>query len=345
MVFRRPDREPVVAAIRAAGGKAGGEESFLESIAPTLAGFMGTPQCEIDPIDISQETGLEPSLVGDAGMKTMPPRPSPSWAEVCVPLRFIKGDGAMILLGRREGGRRYLSEDLQELARLAAVVIEQVERFRSSEIQRLVSQAELRALQAQINPHFLFNSLNTLYGTIPRDAPEARRMVLNLAELFRYFLQSDRTFIRLSEEIQIVRAYLEIEALRLGERLQTEILVDPAAEHSLIPVLSIQPLVENAVKHGVAARSMPGRVRLRVRAVPGGVSVEVSDDGTGFLPADSRQPSNGGGVGLDNVRQRLKLCFGEVAGLKIESTGAGSTVSFLVPRSYAFPSFSAKVPA
>jgi two-component system, LytTR family, sensor kinase len=138
--------------------------------------------------------------------------------------------------------------------------------------------------------------------------------------------------------MQIVRAYLEIEALRLGDKLETEIMVDPAAEHSLIPVLSIQPLVENAVKHGVAIRSTPGKVRLRAIATGLGIRVEVSDDGAGFLAADLPKTPGGGGVGLDNVRQRLKLCFGESADLRIESTGEGSTVSFLIPQGYAFPS-------
>src|SRR6202035_2997713 len=127
------------------------------------------------------------------------------------------------------GGRRYLSEDLQALSRLTAAIVEQVERFRNSEMQRLVSQAELRALQSQINPHFLFNALNTLYGTIPREEVGARRMVINLAEIFRYFLQSDRTFVPLSQEMQIVRAYLEVEQLRLGDRLRVEFQVDEAA--------------------------------------------------------------------------------------------------------------------
>ena len=168
---------------------------------------------------------------------------------------------------------------------------------------------------------------------------------LNLAELFRYFLQSNRTTIRLSEEMQIVRAYLQIEALRLGDKLKTEILVDESAEKALIPVLSIQPLVENAVKHGVALRSAPGTVRLRARTTAAGVKVEVSDDGGGFSPANCRKTPAGGGIGLDNVRQRLRLCFGELAEVKIESTGNGSTVSFLVPHSYAFPPCAAEVPA
>src|SRR5439155_13629021 len=177
--------------------------------------FGRTSQSEFQQLsaDYAHPVPAEPSLLYESGSGTRPFAAQQPWALICLPLRFTKGDGALILLGRREGGRRYLSEDLQELARLAAVAAEQVERFRSSEVQRLVSQAELRALQSQINPHFLFNSLNTLYGCIPRDAPEARRMVLNLAELFRYFLQSNRTTIRLSEEMQIVRAYLQIEAL------------------------------------------------------------------------------------------------------------------------------------
>jgi LytS/YehU family sensor histidine kinase len=256
----------------------------------------------------------------------------------------MKGDGALILLGRREGGRRYLSEDLQELARLAAVVVEQVERFRNSEIQRLVSQAELRALQSQINPHFLFNSLNTLYGTIPRDAADARRMALSLAEIFRYFLQSNRTFVPLTEEIQIIQAYLQIESLRLGSRLKTEIAVDESAGRALIPVLSIQPLIENAVKYGVAPRLGPGTVRLRVRTVPDGVKIEVSDDGGGFQHGE-RKGTRAGGVGLENVRQRLKLCFGAPADLSIASTDHGCTVSFLIPGRYAFAAIPQEVSA
>jgi LytS/YehU family sensor histidine kinase len=265
------------------------------------------------------------------------------WAAVSLPVRFVNGDGAVILLGRRDGGRRYLSEDLEELSRLAAVVAEQVERLRRSEVQRLVSQAELRALQAQINPHFLFNSLNTLYGTIPRDAGEARSMVLNLAQIFRYFLQTDRTLIRLSEEIQIVRAYLEIEALRLGDRLKTEIEVDESAEQSLIPILSVQPLVENAVKHGIAARSGPGTVRVRAKTVTDGVLIQVSDDGGGFTSAGARASTAGSGVGLENVRQRLRLCLGDSALLNIESTDQGTLVSFVIPPKYVPPAVSHEV--
>src|SRR6202023_2310504 len=126
------------------------------------------------------------------------------------------GQSKCILLGGRAGGQRYLSHDLDALTKAAAEIVERVESLRREEMNRLVAQAELRALQSQINPHFLFNSLNALYGAIPRSAEVARRMALNLAETFRYLLQTGKTFVPLSEEMQIVRAYLEIEQCRIG---------------------------------------------------------------------------------------------------------------------------------
>jgi two-component system, LytTR family, sensor kinase len=330
VIFGRSDREPAIREIRSAGSKAESEAAFLEKAAGIMARFMRTSDSEV----VAAETmpALEPVLITPASAQSgalsllrMGP-----WHEVLVPVRFVKGDGALLLLGRRDGGRRYLSEDLQELGRMAAVVVEQVERFRNSEVQRLVSQAELRALQSQINPHFLFNSLNTLYGTIPRESPEARRMVLNLAEIFRYCLKGERTLIPLSEEIGIVRAYLEIEALRLGDKLRATIEVDQNAEQALIPILSIQPLIENAVKHGVVARG-GGWVGFRAQSGSLGVRVEVSDDGEGFQAG--RKAGTDGGMGLDNVRQRLQLCFGEAAQLEIQSSVRGTTVSFLIPAS------------
>ena len=181
-------------------------------------------------------------------------------------------DVQLILLGRRHGGQRYFSEDLDTLRRTGMEIAERVEALRRQEMNRLVSQAELRALQSQINPHFLFNALNTLYGTIPREAAGARRMVTNLAEIFRYFLQSDRTFVPLAQEMQIVRAYLEVEQLRLGDRLRVEFQVDEAALDLPVPVLSVQPLVENAIKHGIAQSAEPGYVRVRIELARRGAS-------------------------------------------------------------------------
>ena len=176
----------------------------------------------------------------------------------------------------------------------------------------------------------MFNALNTLYGTIDRQSQQARRFVLNLAEIFRYFLQTDRTFIRLEEELKIIRAYLEIEQLRLCDRLETGLSVPEATWGVLIPVLSIQPLVENAVKHGVAAKQGKGAVRLVVETTDEGTWIKVQDSGPGF-PQSRSDKGTGAGVGLDNVRQRLQLCYGAAARLNITAHAAGTTVSFLVP--------------
>jgi LytS/YehU family sensor histidine kinase len=188
----------------------------------------------------------------------------------------------------------------------------------------------LKALHSQINPHFLFNALNTLYGTIDRRSQTARRFVLNLAEIFRYFLQTERTLIPLEEELEIVRAYLEIEQMRLGERLETCLSVPDGARRALIPALSIQPLVENAVKHGIASKQGKGMVTLTVTEGPGGLTVKIQDTGDGFKNK-AGEPGAGNGIGLENVRQRLRLYYGEGEGLKIASDANGTMVSFFVP--------------
>jgi two-component system, LytTR family, sensor kinase len=232
------------------------------------------------------------------------------------------------LLGPRQGGRRYLSEDFGVLVRFRAAVIEQVEQLRSVQMQSLVSQAELKTLQAQINPHFLFNSLNTLYGTIDRSNAEARRLVLNLSDIFRYLLHSERTFIEIEEELRIVRAYLEIEELRLGPKLRTEIDIDHAAVHASIPVLSIQPLVENAVKHGVASRMGTGFVRLTIKSHADSLSVEVANSGE----CDVQTLTNPArGIGLTNVRRRLALCYGEHTRFEARVANGVTSVGFTLP--------------
>lgn len=266
--------------------------------------------------------------------------------EAKIPLHFSSGDARYLILGARRGGRRYFSEDLEDMRLLGSVIVEQVERFRADELKQLVAQAELRALQAQINPHFLFNALNTLYGIIDRNSFDARRMVLNLADIFRYSLQGDRVLIQLSEELRIVEAYLEIESLRLGDRLETELIVSQSARDIMIPILSIQPLVENAIKHGVAEKSGGGRVSLRIDKISRGLQISVEDTGVGFARS-RKKGGSGASVGLENVRRRLLLCHGPGAQLHIHSDETGSVVSFFLPDnpSYGKPLISNWVPS
>ena len=283
------------------------ETVYLEAAAEVIAGFLRATRFEL--------TDRAPR--GEA-------------EQAVVPLRFSRGDARYLLLGPREGGRRYLSEDFAALLRLGAAVVEHVEQLRGIQMQGLVTQAELKALQAQINPHFFFNALNTLYGTIDRGNTEARRLVLNLSDVFRYLLRSDRTLIEIEEELRIVRAYLEIEQLRLGTKLRTEIEVDASALHASIPMLSVQPLVENAVKHGVAARAGAGFVRLNITAEPHALSVRVSNSGE--CDAELLNGSQAAaGVGLANVRRRLELCYGEESSFLAEVEDGVTTVGFFLP--------------
>ena len=337
-IFRVPSIDGTVQELRSRGVEIRNESEYLNWAAERFAAVAGTNRFEILEAEASRDRpgssmrDLDyPSLAEDEPWLEHDPRWN--WTEAVVPIRLSQRDVRNLLLGRRRGGRRYLSEDLRVLNHLARVVAEEVERFRSAEMQRLVSDAELRALHSQINPHFLFNALNTIYGIIPREAAGARRTVLNLADIFRYFLQSDKILIPLAEELKIVRAYLDIERLRLGPRLQTTIQIDKEAEQTLIPVLSVQPLVENAIKHGVATRSDEGWLRLTASSTNGNLTITVEDSGPGPASGDVPEQRPGGGVGLANVTRRLQLCFGPDAGVKMLRGDFGTRVRFSVPLS------------
>ena len=307
VVFLRANSENVASKLADIAGTELSEPEYLAASAKAIADFLSARRFEVT------------KAIRAEGSK---------WAQATMPLHFARGDERMLLLGARRGGRRYLSEDLQMLERLAVVVSEQVERIRNSEMQALVSQAELRALQAQINPHFFFNALNTLYGTIARENAAARRLVQNLADLFRYSFAVNSGLSSLSEEIRIVRAYLEIEELRLGSKLSTEFDIDESAMHAEVPVLSIQPLVENAVKHGVACREEDGFVRLRIRNEAHSILVSISNSG---VFGESQSELSGNGVGLKNVRRRLVLRYGAASDLDISSVDDVTTVRFVLP--------------
>lgn len=328
LVFRRPDQEPLLQHLKL---PIRDEAEYLLESAAELGRFMGAEASVIDDAKLCDLDLRRPVLVGQLPRRRA--ELEDQGVEVIVPLRCASGDARHVLLGRRSGGRRYLSEDLLALGRAASLVIEQIEQFRESEMRRLVSQAELRALQSQIHPHFLFNALNTLYGIIPREAKGARDTVLNLADILRYFLETGKTFLPLEQELHIVKAYLEVEKLRLGEKLRVEIDVDPDALRVPIPILSIEPLIENAVKHAIAPKVEGGVVRLRARLDRNALHVTVSDTGPGFRPPGGEKS----GVGLENVTRRLQLCYGAEAQIQIQSAAGGSSVSFSIPVNVSVP--------
>ena len=176
----------------------------------------------------------------------------------------------------------------------------QVERIRAE-----LAQAELRALRAQINPHFLFNTLNTIAALINENPRDAEDVVTRLAEVFRYVLTSaQREHSRFGDELEFLRSYLEIERSRLGERLTLIEAIEPGLETIPVPSLLLQPLVENAVRYAVAGRAGGGSIMLAARRDGESLVVEIADDGPGFVAG---APPQGHGVGLESVRERLRL--------------------------------------
>jgi LytS/YehU family sensor histidine kinase len=209
--------------------------------------------------------------------------------------------------------------------------------------QQLATDAELDALRAQINPHFLFNTLNTIASRVRTDPEEARQLLVRLADFFRYAIRQRGQFAGFSQEYAFVRTYVTLEQARFGDALNVEYDIDPAVLGVDVPVLVIQPLVENAIKHGASGKVGRTTVRLRARVDPLArvVDVTVRDNGVGMdeatlaavvaATAGSRAGGDGG-VGLTNIRERLTLLFGDGHEFDVRSTpGEGTTVHLRLP--------------
>lgn len=191
-----------------------------------------------------------------------------------------------------------------------------------------LAHAELRALRAQVNPHFLFNTLNSIAALISENPAAAEDMTTRLAETFRYTLAtSDRSHAPLGDELAFVRSCLEIERTRFGDRLRVEEAIEPGLDSVPVPTLLLQPLVENAVLHGAGARVEGGLVRISARREGEQLILEVADDGPGIDGVG--RPGNG--FGLRSVRERLALA-GPPHAVHIESApGAGTRVRITLP--------------
>lgn len=182
--------------------------------------------------------------------------------------------------------------------------------LRASQLEAQLAQARLQALEMQLHPHFLFNALNTIAVLVrtSRNA-QAVRVVTGLAELLRRALDSAGVhLVSLKQEIEFVRRYLEIEQIRFGDRLRVEVDVDPRALDARVPHLLLQPLVENAIQHGVSIRSSGGSLEIRARRLNGRVYLSVRDDGPGLQGVES---NTGNGLGLRTTRERLRQLYGD----------------------------------
>ena len=204
------------------------------------------------------------------------------------------------------------------------------------EQERLLLQARMTALQNQINPHFLFNTLNSV-SSLVRVAPDtARELILKLATILRRLLHSSDAFVPLQDEIDFIDNYLDIEVVRFGrDKLRVVKELDPASLDVMVPSMLLQPLVENSIKHGLSSKIDGGSIYLRSQIADDHVNIEVEDDGVGMASARLLERPTGlgeGGIGIANVAERLKVLYGETARMTIDShNGTGTLVRLRLP--------------
>ena len=202
-----------------------------------------------------------------------------------------------------------------------------VENYKKTEVEKwkleaAVKEAELRALKSQMNPHFIFNCLNNLRGLIVEDPERAQTVVTQLAGILRYSLQAgDTETVTLEEELQTVSDYLALEAVRLEERLQVKMDIDPESLKISVPAMLVQTLVENGIKYGVATLPKGGEISLTSQVNASTLKIQVTNSG------QFHESSSGNGVGLKNSRERLKLLFGEAASIVVQNASSDSVTA------------------
>ncbi|MFZ0314252.1 MAG: histidine kinase [Candidatus Korobacteraceae bacterium] len=198
--------------------------------------------------------------------------------------------------------------------------------------ERLLLQARMEALQSQINPHFLFNTLNSISSLVRGNPESARDMIVKLGNILRRLLRKGDSFVPLREELEFLDDYLDIEVARFGrDKLKVVKELEPASLDHLVPSMILQPLVENAVKHGFSTKVESGSIYLRSRTADQRLVIEVEDDGVG-MPLKGASASSGTGIGMQNVTERLQVLYGDTAEITIESQpNRGTLVRLVLP--------------
>ena len=197
---------------------------------------------------------------------------------------------------------------------------------------RLLLTARLETLSSQINPHFLFNTLNSIASLIRMNPERARTMVVQLARIMRRRLRSQDHFSPLRDELDFIGDYLAIELERFGDKLRVVREIDPPAADVPVPSMLLQPLVENSIKHGISNRIDGGTITLRARRAGQRLLIEVEDDGVGMPETIAEAPGNDTGIGVSNVRERLQVLYGQDYAMTIESEpGQGTRVRIEIP--------------
>jgi two-component system, LytTR family, sensor kinase len=198
--------------------------------------------------------------------------------------------------------------------------------------QQLLLKARMDALTSQINPHFLFNTLNTVSSLIRFDPDMARGVVLKLSNILRRLLRKHETFVPLREELEFIDDYLDIEVIRFGrDKLQIFKEIDEDALEAFVPSMLLQPMIENSIKHGLAPRLEGGEIHIRTRRIDGRLLIEIEDNGMG-ISTERLAEVYGGGIGITNVHERLRLLYGDQFKMDIRSReGQGTQIHIEIP--------------
>jgi len=226
---------------------------------------------------------------------------------------------------------------LAELAEFAGVVSSQLALAELEQSRTAAAEAELSALRAQISPHFVHNSLTAIAGFVNRDPDRARSLIISFAEFLRATFRTRSELSTISDEIRLVEIYLELEQARFGDRFETSLRVAPEALAVRVPFLTIQPIVENAIRHGLEHREGRGQLVISVADQGAEAQIVVEDDGVGTDPEALEEALGGRGstphVGVLAVDERLRRAFGPEFGLVISTaSGAGTCVTMQVPK-------------
>jgi hypothetical protein len=252
-----------------------------------------------------------------------------------IPILTAEAPYYLLIVGQLAGGRRLLSDDIAMLERVALIVARRIDALRLTgeryermlqerEMRTLATEAELRALRAQINPHFLFNALTTIGYLIQQTPPRALKTLLDLTTLLRSVLRSEGEFTTLGRERELMECYLKIERERFEERLTFTLDIPDHLVHVPVPSLIVQPLVENAVKHGIAGTRDGGTVTVTA-TLDNDLRIVVRNTGAPLGTA----AASGSGVGLENVRRRLHHYYGDEASFTVVRDESGATVAEL----------------
>ncbi len=258
----------------------------------------------------------------------------PVRAAVTVPIA-VRGTVGGVLIGFDPESSAGLIRSMSEVA---AWITSQIELAELDENRVRLARAELRALRAQISPHFIYNALTAIASFTRSDPDRARELLLEFADFTRYSLRSYGEFTTVAEELRSIERYLTLEKARFGDRLDVEVRVAPEVLQVVIPFLVVQPLVENAVRHGIERGTGVGRLTIEAKAESNDCVIVVEDDGVGADPVVLQGCMNGDSeqgdhIGLYNVDERLRSVFGPSYGLVVETAiGAGTRVTVRAPK-------------